>query len=198
MKALSSIGIARVVLTGIVLFIATLGIIIGPDSALGGLSGEQSIGTWLSELLLAISIGIIICISVQRQRWIWGILALFFLVVAVDERFMIHEQMKQWIILSSHSRLGISSLKKEIAVILGAIIGGGVILCMVVQMSRKNSLFILIAAFWGIVSVVLDIINIWVFYEDASKLLAELFLVLGLLGEIVKVTKFDNVEGENP
>lgn len=145
-------------------------------------AGEASVGTWMSGVLLIIS-AVFCLISGMQKGWNpWLIFVLFFIVLAMDERFMIHEHMKEYIIFRTPYRN--SKWLFELPVILGALLGLVISFIMWRNLNRKNKPLLFTAIVLGSLSVIYDIFNAGVLIEESLKLLAELVIVLALIGEI--------------
>src|SRR6478609_6270234 len=84
--------------------------------------GENSVGTWLSDVLLIFMAASCLFISMKRRWYPWLFFAAFFMLLALDERFMFHEQMKQRILLS-FSTIRLSRWIYELPVIIGVVVG---------------------------------------------------------------------------
>jgi hypothetical protein len=145
--------------------------------------GEESVGTWLSLFLLSSAATVSLCIAMRQRQAMWWLLASFLTVLALDERFMFHEQIKQYIILSSRSPKSVPMLLAELPVLAAGLLGVAAAVITVRRMSHSGRYFIIFAALLGACSIVLDVLNVWLIIEDSCKIAAELLLVLGLIGE---------------
>lgn len=147
------------------------------------IGGEQSVGTWLSGALLVMMASLSLVIS-MRQRWYpWLLLAVFFLLLALDERFMFHEQLKEQIIFSSYADK-LPRWLYEIPVIAGAWVGGFMALVLWRNLSLKSRLLLLFAVVMGTASVIIDVLAGGVFWEECLKLVAELLVVCALVMKV--------------
>ncbi|MBT1707340.1 hypothetical protein KK062_03860 [Fulvivirgaceae bacterium PWU5] len=145
------------------------------------ISGEPSAGTWLSGVLLIMSATLSLVAGMDRHPWTWFSVATFFLTLALDERFMFHEQLKEQIIFFTYGRNFPHALY-ELPVIFGACMGAGVAFLLWSQLSRCGRVVLVCAVSLGLVSVVIDILATGpVLFEDSSKLLAELLVTCALV-----------------
>src|SRR6478609_7710458 len=63
-------------------------------------AGEDSVVTWLSGAMLIFMAALSLTIAMRDQMHPWFVAVLFFLLLAIDERFMFHERLKAYIIFS--------------------------------------------------------------------------------------------------
>ena len=141
------------------------------------ISGEASVGTWMSGALLMMAATITLNIG-MRQGWFpWFVAAVFFFLLALDERFMFHERMKQHIIFSGST----SRWVYELPVMLGACLGALMTFLLWQQLRKSGRALLLCATALGTASVVIDILDTGALWEDCFKLIAELLIVLALL-----------------
>jgi hypothetical protein len=117
------------------------------------ISGEESPGTWMSGALLLISAGLSLSLSF-RKAFPWIFIFLFFATLAVDERFMLHEQLKEYIIFSLHAD---SRFVYELPVIAGACVGFAVAFMLFKELDAAGKIFLAGAALLGMVSVIVDV-----------------------------------------
>lgn len=148
------------------------------------IAGESSVSTWVSGMLLVMSATISLIFAIRRSWFPWSLLTLFFLVLALDERFMFHEDLKNRIIFHYSLDPSKQSIVAELPVILGAIAGLFVVFVLWQRLSRKGKSLIAGAAVVGTVSVVVDVFALGVLLEDSFKVFAELLLVSALLTEV--------------
>jgi hypothetical protein len=142
------------------------------------ISGEASAGTWLSGVLLTMCAATSLSLGVSHAEWRWYMITVFFLILAADEHFMFHEQVKESIIFNDHTR---SRWVYELPVLAGTVLGLLVSL-MLWQMLRGSSRYLLLAAVvFGTLSAGMDILAAGVLWEDAFKLLGELAVTCALL-----------------
>ena len=106
-----------------------------------------------------------------------------FLLLALDERFMFHEQLKEQIIFSSYADK-LPRWLYEIPVIAGACIGGFMALLLWRNLSLKSRVLLLFAVVMGTASVVIDVLAGGVFWEECLKLVAELLVVCALVMKV--------------
>lgn len=143
------------------------------------IAGEDSVGTWMSGALLVISGTISMSIAMRQEKSFWFVVAFFFFLLACDERFMFHEQLKEKIIFSSGS--GVSRWLAELPVLIGA--GGGAIMTyfLWLRFKGKSRILLILAMLFGSASVVIDVLSSGVFWEECFKLLGELIMCCTLL-----------------
>jgi hypothetical protein len=140
------------------------------------ISGEQSPGTWMSGALLLLSAGLSLALSF-RSMFPWVIVFVFFLVLAIDERFMIHEQLKEHIVFTyPHA----SRFLYELPVMLAACVGSVVAWVLFSELDAAGRILLSGAALLGTTSVIIDVLAAGVLIEDAAKLLAELLVTLAM------------------
>src|SRR4051812_33029985 len=68
------------------------------------IGGENSVGSWMSGVLLVISSTLSAVIASKRRWYPWILFSVFFMLLAIDENFMIHEAIKRRIIFSNFER----------------------------------------------------------------------------------------------
>jgi hypothetical protein len=136
------------------------------------LAGEDSVGTWMSGVLLIIC-AVMSLMQLKHAGWYpWLFISAFFFLLAADERFMFHERMKDSIIFSNpHAPL----LLYELPVISAACVGGVVGWLLWKHLTRAR-LFLIVAIVLGSASVVFDVLSLGLFWEECFKLTAELLL----------------------
>lgn len=148
------------------------------------LSGEASVGTWLSGALLIAAAVLALVAGMRRGLIPWSMYALFFAVLALDERFMFHEQAKTRIQFGYPGIPAAWQWVYELPVLLGAVAGAILALHLWKRMGRRGRMLLGCAALLGSASVAMDVLHAGAVPEDCLKLLAELALVCGLLGEV--------------
>jgi hypothetical protein len=141
-------------------------------------AGEDSVGTWMSGAILIFIAALCLFISMTRHGYPWILLSLFFLLLALDERFMYHERIKEWIIFSSGTT---SRWVYELPVILGAGIGIFAAFLLWQNVSGKSRGLLVAAVIFGLASVVIDVLAAGILWEECFKLFAELLLACALL-----------------
>jgi hypothetical protein len=147
------------------------------------LAGEQSVGTWLSGTLLTMMATLSLVTGI-KQRWHpWLLLTAFFLLLALDERFMFHERLKEHIIFSQYADT-LPQWLYELPVIIGACAGGVMALMLWHNLQGKSRFLLILAAIMGIVSVVIDILAAGVLWEECFKLTAELIMTCVLVFKV--------------
>lgn len=148
------------------------------------IAGESSVATWASGMLLVMSATIALVFAVRRGWMPWTIVALFFLLLGLDERFMFHERMKSKIIFRYSIDPTQQSIVAELPVLIGTLAGIMIALTLWRRLSGKGKMFLLSAAVLGTVSVVFDVLALGVLPEDSFKVFAELLIVCALLTEV--------------
>jgi hypothetical protein len=148
------------------------------------LAGESSPGTWLSGVLLIIAAATALIAGMRRGWFPWYIAAIFFFILAADERFMFHERIKEKIIFTTSSLNG-SPWLYELPVILGACAGMAAIALLWRYLQPTSRVLLTMAAISGGISVGFDMTASGVVWEECFKLLAELLLVCTLLREAI-------------
>lgn len=143
------------------------------------LSGEDSVGTWMSGALLIFMASMCFFKSIQTQWNPWIFFAVFFLLLALDEHYMFHEKLKEHIIFSSVANSS-SRWIYELPVIVGACIGVFFALIFWRHLT-KGRLLLPLVVILGATSVILDVLAINVLWEDSLKLIAELLMASVLL-----------------
>jgi hypothetical protein len=155
------------------------------------LSGENSVGTWVSGFLLAASAALCLAVAMRRGPLPWLLFMVFFTGLALDERFMFHERLKEYILFSTPPPPpGLSpgpAFAGELPVILAALLGAVVAFCIGRSVQPRNRPFLLLAAALGSLSVALDVSHCQMVLEDLSKVLGEFCITCCLLGEVEDV-----------
>lgn len=141
-------------------------------------AGEDSVGTWMSGAILVFIAALCLFISMTRHWYPWILLSIFFLVLALDERFMFHERIKEWIIFSSGTT---SRWLYELPVILGAGIGMFAAFILWRHVPVKSRGLLVAAVVFGLASVVIDVLAAGILWEECFKLSAELLVACTLL-----------------
>lgn len=140
-------------------------------------AGEDSVGTWMSGALLIFSASMCLFISMSERWYPWIVLSGFFLLLALDEKFMFHERVKEWIIFSGTT----SRWVYELPVILGAGIGMCAALVLWQHTRWKSHVLLVGTVVFGLASVVIDVLAAGILWEECFKLFAELLLASALL-----------------
>jgi hypothetical protein len=152
------------------------------------LSGENSVGTWVSGFLLAACAALCLAVAMRRGPLPWLLFMVFFTGLALDERFMFHEQLKEYILFSAAPpQPGVSTFRAyagELPVILAALLGAVVAFLIWRKAKPRNRAFLFLASVLGSLSVSLDVIRCQMVLEDLSKVLGELCITFCLLGEV--------------
>jgi hypothetical protein len=144
------------------------------------IAGESSVGTWMSGVLLISCAIVSLLIGMKIGWWPWLLTTFFFFLLAFDEHFMFHEQLKERLIFSYHSAFGTTHLLYELPVMIGALFGALMTYFLWQQLHGCRPL-LLSAALLGTFSVVFDITNAGVLLEECFKLLGELMLAVALV-----------------
>jgi hypothetical protein len=159
-------------------------IALNPHFPLLVIAGETSIGTWLSGALLMMCATSSLIIG-MRKGWLpWFFITVFFILLALDERFMFHEQLKEKIIFSLPSAQ-VSFLIYELPVLAGALVGALFAYILWDRLYESRAL-IVFATVLGIASVGIDVLGAGVMWEECSKLLAELLITFALLKKVAQ------------
>lgn len=144
-------------------------------------AGENSVATWLSTALLIFSAALCYFMSIISHWRPWLLLAGFFLLLAVDERFMLHERVKEWIIFSNGTN---SRLLQEMPVFFGTGIGLGAAFFLWREMRWLNRALIIAGVFCGSMSVLIDVLAAGVIWEEGFKIIGEVFVAAALINNI--------------
>jgi hypothetical protein len=147
------------------------------------IAGESSVGTWASGVLLVMS-GTISLIFGMRRGWFpWSVVAIFFLILALDERFMLHEAVKMRIIFHYGLDPAQQHLVAELPVIFGAALGALVSFSLWKHFHKTGRGLLIGAIVLGTASVTMDVFALGVLWEDSFKVFAELLVTTALLSE---------------
>lgn len=144
------------------------------------LSGEHSMGTWLSDALLLASATICLLRWRREGSFLWSGGSLFFFGLALDERFQFHEALKTRaaFFLWDHQ---LPMLWSEGPVLAASLAGAGVAWRMWLAFPRGARRSLVLGATCGLASVGLDVFHGGAHPEDAFKLLGELLVLDGLI-----------------
>ena len=145
------------------------------------IAGEDSVGTWMSGVLLVMSGTISMLIGVREGKVFWFVASSFFLLLACDERFMFHEQLKEKIIFSYADNLGASRWIAESPVLVGACVGAIMTYFLWLHLNNKSKFLLALAMLFGSASVVIDVMSSGVFWEECFKLSGELAICCALV-----------------
>jgi hypothetical protein len=148
------------------------------------IAGESSVGTWASGVLLVISATISLIFGMRRGWFPWSVVAIFFLVLALDERFMLHEGAKHRILFHYGLDPSRQHLVAELPVIAGALLGTLVAFILWRHIRRTARMLLVGAIVLGLASVTIDVFALGVLWEDSFKVFAELLVVCALLMEV--------------
>lgn len=150
-------------------------------------SGELSAGTWMSGTLLVISASISLCHGLRCGWYPWLIISAFFFILAIDERFMLHEQIKERLIFKWHME-SFGIVVYEIPVIAGAFVGIAISFLLWRHLQQSLRVWLVTAIVLGTGSVIFDIFRVGVLVEDLFKLFAELIITCTLLAQFACVS----------
>lgn len=147
------------------------------------ISGESSVGTWLSGALLVSSSTLSFVLGLRRGAGTWGLFTVFLALLAIDERFLFHEHLQQRIRFATFESPAGDWL--PLAPVLLAAAAGLVATTALWRELRPGGRRLLLAAtLLGSASVAIDLVEAGPFWEDCCKLLAETSLACALIGEI--------------
>lgn len=152
------------------------------------IAGESSIGTWMSGVLLVIASTVSFIIGMRKKWFPWYPMAAFLMLLALDERFMFHEHLKEHIIFSLKDAYKTSRWIYELPVMAGACIGVFVTWQLWRYLKNNSRILLLGATLLGSASVVFDVLAAGVLWEECCKLLAELLLACMLIKEVESTT----------
>ncbi len=142
------------------------------------IAGEDSPATWLSGALLIANATLSGTIAYREGWFPWIVLTAFFFLLAIDERFMIHETLKDHIL---HSRgKDVALWIKELPVMIGALTGLAVAVILFQKMNMTGKVLLSVAVLFGLISVVMDIFSLGVIPEEICKLVGEISLCIAL------------------
>jgi hypothetical protein len=148
------------------------------------IGGEASVGTWMSGVLLIMCATLSLVIGTQRSFYPWLLFFVFFILLAIDERFMFHEALKQHIIFAyGHGKVP-SRWLYEIPVIAGALFGAFMATLLWRYLRAASRPFLILVALLGAASVTIDVLSAGLLWEECFKLLAELTMACVLLREL--------------
>jgi hypothetical protein len=174
-------NISVLYLVGFISVVFGIALLINPNYPRLVFAGESSVATWMSGVLLVICGSLSLVLAGKRGRLPWLAIATFFFVLAIDERFMIHEYVKQRLVFAYADS---SWFVREAAVITGSLIGGIVAFILWRQLSPVGQSLLSGAVILGTVSVVIDIADAGVLWEEFAKVLAEVLITTTLLTKI--------------
>ena len=162
--------------------VLTISFLLNPHFPQLVIVGESSVGTWISGALLIIS-GSFCLITGMREGYIWFLITAFFFGLAMDERFMFHEQLKERLIFTFRLSRSLFWIY-ELPVILAALGGGFVAYLLWTKLNGISRIFLLCAVIFGTSSVVFDVFALGVLWEECFKLLAEVLISGALLKKV--------------
>jgi hypothetical protein len=140
--------------------------------------GESSVVTWLSGMMLIFMAALSLTIAMRDQIHPWLLSTLFFILLALDERFMFHERLKEYIIFSLKIQ---SSTMYNLPVVAGALGGVAIVTLLWKHLSKSNRWLVATAAVLGGASVAIDLVEGGVVPEELLKLIAEICVVCALV-----------------
>jgi hypothetical protein len=150
-------------------------------------TSERGVGTWVSSMLLCCAAtSALLCGTLSRRKILWCSLGGLLLILAADERFMIHEYFKHCIVYylfhSDASRMGIAG---DIPVLVAGTIGLAVALrFIVIARFLYVRLLILGVVLCGGLSVVFDVMYVFTVSEEVLKIISELICLVWLMEEV--------------
>jgi len=151
------------------------------------IGGEDSVGAWMSGTLLIISSTTTAIIASRRGWYPWMIFAVFFILLAIDENFMIHEAIKRHIVFVRYEASGDPVYWiGELPVIIAACIGAFVAWIMWRNVDRNVRWLIAAGVIFGSISVTMDVVAFGILLEDSCKLIGELAVASALVWEVQK------------
>jgi hypothetical protein len=174
--------VAILLLCGFFVLVFAVAFIVNPHFPVLVLAGENSTGTWMSGALLLFMASLCLFISMKQRWYPWLFFACFFLLLALDERFMFHEQIKERILFSSP--VTPARWVYELPVILGAIGGGCISVLLWKHLPSKSRMLLPAIVLLGATSVMIDVMARGVFWEECFKLVAELLMACALLWRV--------------
>jgi hypothetical protein len=167
-------------------FVVVIGIsfIFTPHYTVTVISGESSVGTWMSGIFLVTAAVLTLVFGMQKGWFPWIFFFIFFMVLALDERFMFHEKLKEKIIFNFVSISESWRWIYELPVYIGSFVGAIIAMLLWRFLRRSGKILLLCSIILGSFSVLIDILSAGVFIEDSLKLLAEFCLTSALIGEV--------------
>ena len=148
------------------------------------IGGELSVGTWMSGVLLIMSATLCLVIGMRHGFYPWLLFFIFFVLLAVDERFMFHETIKQHIIFSYGQGKVPARWIYELPAIIGAVFGVFMAVLFWRRLRAASRPFVILVAIMGAASVAIDVLAAGLFWEESFKLFAELTMTCILLKEL--------------
>ncbi|MBY0425103.1 MAG: hypothetical protein K2Q22_05655, partial [Cytophagales bacterium] len=150
--------------------------------------GESSVGTWVSGVLLVISGSTTLILGVSHRKQPWWLLSAFFFMLATDERFMFHEQAKEFLVFTLGFR---HKWLVELPVVIGAVFGFLAAYVLWKYLEGINRALLGCAVILGFASVIFDILSLGVLWEESFKLSGELLITCALLKKAESELKID-------
>jgi hypothetical protein len=148
-------------------------------------AGEDSVGSWMSGTLLTMCATITGIIAMKRKWYPWLIFTIFFIALAIDENFMIHEAMKRTLVFTNYEQTGKpNDWIGEIPIIVASLFGALIASILWTNLDNSIKWIIPMAAALGSASVVMDVMAVGVLWEDLLKLIAELLVTCALILEL--------------
>lgn len=152
------------------------------------IAGENSVGAWVSEVLLIISATTTAIIASKRGWYPWIVFSLFFILLAVDEHFMIHESLKMQLVFVAYEATSKPTYwLGELPVIVAACLGLVVAWIMWKHSDRQARWLIIVGVAFGTISVIIDVLAAGVLWEDLCKLIGELAVTSALVWDVQKL-----------
>ncbi len=148
-------------------------------------AGENSVGSWMSGVLLVISATTTAVLALRRGAYPWFLFTVFFMLLAIDENFMIHEAMKRSLVFVSYERTRDAAYwLGELPVMIGGAIGVIAAWMMAKHLAGNIRWLVGVGVLFGSASIVIDILSWGVLWEDILKLLGELAVTCALVTEL--------------
>ncbi|HYC85148.1 MAG TPA: hypothetical protein VEB86_07990 [Chryseosolibacter sp.] len=148
------------------------------------IAGENSVATWLSGTLLTFMAALSVAIGMRSTWNPWTFFFGFFILLALDERFMFHENLKERIMFGSPD---VSTWYFELPVILGSVAGLLMSYVLWRQLTHAGRVMLAFGVAFGSASVAIDIAAGGVIAEESFKLAAELLIVCALIYQLQHV-----------
>jgi hypothetical protein len=129
-------------------------------------------------LIMAVTFSLVL--AIQRGSLPWMPVSAFFLILALDERFMFHESLRERLLFAYPGSAWLS----HVPVIAAATAGIWVTMVLWRRFQPIHRTLLLGTLLLGSTSVIFDLLESGVLIEEILKLLAELCLVISFTGEI--------------
>ncbi len=159
------------------------------------ISGEKSPGTWLSSsLLICMGVQSLIIVLIFKSSKLWWLMASGFFLLAADESFLIHENVKETILFEFfNGNFDQMGARGELLIFIYIICGIFLIYFAIKNIPTLITKILFTSAITiGICSFIFDIFYLNMFLEDLFKILAEIILTITLFMEISNRIKNKN------